>query len=125
MRSSAGIWVLGGTASLALNLGVAAALMAAMQPQPIADQPVPESRLNVEAQAVTRSEATAQEPQSQTATEGAAKGPNWIMAQLRNHRPRPKLRPLLPFTPKNRKPPPPKFCKHPRQCFLPRNPQSR
>lgn len=74
MRSSAGIWVLGGTASLALNLGVAAALMAAMQPQPIADQPVPESRLNVEAQAVRRSEATAQEPQSQTATEGAAKG---------------------------------------------------
>jgi hypothetical protein len=74
MTNTAGIWGVGAVVSIALNLGAAMGLMAAMQPNPIADQPVPESRLDVEAHAVTRSDASEQTPQSQTAAEGAATG---------------------------------------------------
>ncbi|WP_160170256.1 DUF4384 domain-containing protein [Sulfitobacter noctilucicola] len=41
--------------------------MAALQPQPVSDQPTPESRLNVEAQEVARTDATQQTPASDEA----------------------------------------------------------
>ncbi len=48
--------------------------MAALQPQPVPDQPTPESRLNVEAQEVTRSQAAEQVPDSAQAAEEEASG---------------------------------------------------
>ncbi|MGC1506390.1 MAG: DUF4384 domain-containing protein [Sulfitobacter sp.] len=74
MRKPAGIWLSAGTISVALNLGIVAGLMAAMQPQPVPDQTVPESRLNVEAQKVARSDAREQAPESQSADETATDG---------------------------------------------------
>lgn len=69
MRNSAAIWVLGGAASVVLNLGAAAGLLAAMQPQPVVDQPAAASRLNVTAQEVTRSDARQRSPDSKEAQE--------------------------------------------------------
>ena len=74
----AGAWALGLAASVAVHLGAGAALMAALQPEPVADQPPPQSRLNVEALEVERSEAAAQRPPAETADstepEGTALG---------------------------------------------------
>ena len=74
MKGNAGIWILGFATSALVNLGAAAGLMAALHPQPVADQPVPESRLNVEAQEVIRSDATQQLPQTDSLPEAASKG---------------------------------------------------
>lgn len=67
MRSGVGIWLLGLSLSAVLHLGAGAALMAALQPEPIETQPTPESRLNVEAQEVTRSKAVEQNAATETA----------------------------------------------------------
>lgn len=74
MKNTLGIWFWGGAVSGAVNLGAAAGLMAAMQPQPVPDQTVPESRLNVEAQEVTRSNAREQAPKTQSADETTSGG---------------------------------------------------
>ncbi|MEW9921710.1 DUF4384 domain-containing protein [Marimonas sp. MJW-29] len=74
MRSGFGIWVLGLVASVLLHLGAGAGLMAALQPQPVADQPVPESRLNVEAQQVERSEASERATESERTETEETKG---------------------------------------------------
>ena len=94
MTNTAGIWGVGAVVSIALNLGAAMGLMAAMQPDPIADQPVPESRLNVEAHAVTRSDASEQTPQSQTAAEGAATGAKLGSGEIAQSVAQPKPAPL-------------------------------
>ncbi|MFK7837118.1 MAG: DUF4384 domain-containing protein [Sulfitobacter sp.] len=74
MRSGIGIWTLGLTASAVLHIGAGAGLLAALQPEPIADQPVPESRLQVDAQEVTRSAAKEQAAQSENAEVEEPKG---------------------------------------------------
>lgn len=74
MRSGIGIWALGLVVSALLHLGAAVGLMAALQPEPLADQPVPESRLNVEAQQVERSQASEQKPASEQATSETTTG---------------------------------------------------
>lgn len=57
MKTSVGTWTLGLAASALLHLGAGAGLMAALQPEPVENQPVPESRLNVQAQQVNRARA--------------------------------------------------------------------
>lgn len=74
MRSGGGTWVLGLIASAVVHVAAAAGLMAALQPEPIKDQPTPSSRLNVEAQQVTRSDAAEQAPPTEKTAEGATKG---------------------------------------------------
>ena len=74
MRMGAATWVLGIGASVLIHLGAGAGLMAALQPEPVTDQPTPQSRLNVEAQQVERSEAAAQTPDSDAAEESVAAG---------------------------------------------------
>ena len=74
MKTGAGTWGLGIAASVLVHLGAGAGLMAALQPDPVVDQPTPQSQLNVEAQQVERSEAAAQAPDTEAATENAAEG---------------------------------------------------
>lgn len=74
MRSGPGIWTLALATSALVHLGAGAGLMAALQPQPVPDQPTPESRLNVEAQEVTRSQAAEQVPDRSQASEEDANG---------------------------------------------------
>lgn len=69
MRTGPGIWVLGLGASILVNLGATVGLLAALNPQEVPDQPIKESRLNVTAQQVTRSEALAKTPSSEAAQE--------------------------------------------------------
>ncbi|WP_386334916.1 DUF4384 domain-containing protein [Sulfitobacter sediminilitoris] len=61
-------------ASALVHVAAAAGLMAALQPEPIKNQPTPSSRLNVEAQQVTRSEAAEQAPPAEKPSEEATKG---------------------------------------------------
>ena len=71
-------WGLGIGVSAVAHLGFGAALMAALQPQEIADQPRAKSTLQVTPEVVKRSEATQQDPDSAQAdggdTSGAALG---------------------------------------------------
>lgn len=67
MSQGPAIWALGLATSAVLHLGAGAGLMAALQPEAVENQPVPESRLNVQAQQVSRSEATQRMPQSEAA----------------------------------------------------------
>ena len=74
MKGALGTWAIGLTASVAVHLGAGAVLLAALQPEPVDDQPVPESRLNVEAQQVARSEAQQQAPPAEAADSQDAQG---------------------------------------------------
>ncbi len=65
MKTTPGIWVIGLVISAVIHLGAGAGLLAALQPQPTPDQPVPKTRLTVEAQDVRRSAAKEQAPQSE------------------------------------------------------------
>lgn len=71
MTRGPGIWMLGICISALVHAGAGAGLMAALIPDPIVDQPSPESRLSIDAQAVARSQARAQTPPSEAATEAA------------------------------------------------------
>ncbi len=84
MRMGAGIWAAGIAASLVVHLGAGAGLMAALQPRPVVDQPTPETRLNIEAQDVARSNAAERTPTSQETQSATAKGsrlPSGTIAQ--------------------------------------------
>ncbi|MCX7561217.1 DUF4384 domain-containing protein [Sulfitobacter sp. F26204] len=74
MKAGAGIWMLGIFVSILLHLGAAAGLRAALQPDPVTDQPIPQSRLNVAAQEMRRSDAAEQAPQSEEVLEKASSG---------------------------------------------------
>lgn len=74
MTSRPAIWALGCAASVLLHLGAGVGLVAALQPQPIEDQPTPETRLNVDAQEVRRTQAVAQEPSADKAEARGADG---------------------------------------------------
>ncbi|MEP5729445.1 MAG: DUF4384 domain-containing protein [Sulfitobacter sp.] len=74
MSGRAGIWAAALTASTLVHIGAAVGLLAALQPEPIADQPVPESQLNVQAHKVTRSDAAEQETTSDAVDADAPQG---------------------------------------------------
>ena len=74
MRNGAVTWALGLALSVVLHLGAGVGLLAALQPEPIRDQPMPESRLSVQAQDVTRSDAAEQAAPSEAAPAEAATG---------------------------------------------------
>lgn len=74
MRGSIAIWVVGLAASVLVHLGAGAALLAALAPEPVEDQPTPASRLQVEAQQVTRSEANQKAPSAQTVEDSETAG---------------------------------------------------
>ncbi len=74
MRGGVSIWALGIAASVLVHLGAGAALLAALAPEPVEDQPTPSSRLQVEAQEVTRSEANEQAPSADAVEDSGTAG---------------------------------------------------
>ncbi|KIN70285.1 Serine/Threonine protein kinase [Sulfitobacter noctilucae] len=74
MKNPAGIWALGLVVSMLVHLGAAVGLRAALQPEEVQDQQMPESRLSVQAQDVTRSSAAEKAPVSEATKPQEADG---------------------------------------------------
>lgn len=71
MRAPA-TWALGLAASALVHAGGAAALLISLTPNPLPQQPTPESSLNLQAHRIPRSEAVPQAPQGEQAPESQA-----------------------------------------------------
>lgn len=67
-------WGAGLALSVVAHAGMAAVLLWAIQPEPVQDQPVPETRMQLSAYQVERSEARPAEPQAETAQAGETTG---------------------------------------------------
>jgi len=74
MRPNSGIWLGGVTGSALLHLGFAALLLWSLRPEPVDQQPSPQSELQMQAYRVPRSEAVPQQPQADPAAQSDAKG---------------------------------------------------
>jgi Domain of unknown function (DUF4384) len=82
MKSRAATWVLGLLGSIIAHLAILAVLAVAIQPDPVTEQPMPPSELEVQAYQLDRTKAVEQAPQNQQAKadtpQGAALDPGEI-----------------------------------------------
>lgn len=74
MRPNPSIWLGGVTGSALLHLGLAALLLWSLRPDPVDQQPSPQSELQMQSYRVPRSEAVPQQPQADPAAQSDAKG---------------------------------------------------
>lgn len=72
MTGRAGIWAGAIAASVLVHAGAGLALFAALRPDPVTEQPMPHSALDVAAYALDRTKALEQRPDAETAREGRA-----------------------------------------------------
>ncbi len=70
----AALWLIGGGVSVAAHLGVLAALSISVRPDPVPDQPIPNSQLEMQAYQVRRSQARPAQPETRTAPAADASG---------------------------------------------------
>ncbi|MEX0317070.1 MAG: DUF4384 domain-containing protein [Ruegeria sp.] len=68
------IWGVGLASSVAAHTGLAAVLLWAVEPQPVTEQPVPETQMQLSAYQVERSQAAEAEPQSEATQSADASG---------------------------------------------------
>lgn len=68
------LWSIGLAGSLLGNVALVALIAAALDPQPVTEQPAPSTKLDVQAQVLPRVAAREQRPDSPAATEGDQKG---------------------------------------------------
>lgn len=87
--SRTGRWIAGLAVSLLAHIGAGATLWAAIRPDPVTEQPSPETRLDMQAMQLDRSEARASRPRPQTAPEAEADGTSLAPGAIPQSRARP------------------------------------
>jgi hypothetical protein len=76
------LWTSGIALSVALHAGILVAVPRAFAPEPVADQPIPRSEMQVETQAVARSESSAIPPPADSAAATSAAGANLAQGSI-------------------------------------------
>ncbi|MFY0312216.1 DUF4384 domain-containing protein [Leisingera sp. D0M16] len=89
MRAPA-IWALGLAASALVHAGGAAALLISLTPDPLPQQPTPQSNLNLQAHRIPRSEAVPQTPEGEQAPESQAQSQGLAAGSIPLSRAQPK-----------------------------------
>lgn len=89
MRAPA-IWALGLAASALVHAGAAAALLISLTPDPLPQQPAPQSRLDLQAHRIPRSQAVPQAPEGAQATESQTQSQGLAAGSIPQSKARPK-----------------------------------